>query len=134
MRLSEKRACLRASGIYNLPRPREGPKKVDAMMIPLLDEEVAYEVLRRLGETRGDYELASKMQDFETRKPLLARLYNEASRKGDRIKAKAIIDEMNAISMLYYDPNNPDEIISEGFDIEEWYWEQRKRVYGIIAA
>eukprot|EP01035_Chromulina_nebulosa_P020704 gene20704-26841_t len=134
MRLSEKRACLRASGIYNLPRPREGPKKVDAMMIPLLDEEVAYEVLRRLGETRGDYELASKMQDFETRKPLLARLYNEASRKGDRIKAKAIIDEMNAISMLYYDPNNPDEVISEGFDIEEWYWEQRKRVYGIIAA
>jgi len=28
MRLSEKRACLRASGILGLPRPREGPKKV----------------------------------------------------------------------------------------------------------
>jgi hypothetical protein len=40
MRLSEKRACLRASGIYALPRPREGPRKVDAIMIPLLDEEV----------------------------------------------------------------------------------------------
>jgi len=36
--------------------------------------------------------------------------------------------------MLYYDPNNPDEISTEGFDIEEWYWSQRKRVYGIIAA
>lgn len=47
MRLSEKRACLRASGIVALPRPREGPKRVDALMIPLLDEEVAYEVLRR---------------------------------------------------------------------------------------
>ncbi len=107
---------------------------MDAIMIPLLDEEVAYEVLRRLGETRGDYELAAKMQDFETRKPLLARLYNEASRKGDKLKAKEFINEMNAISMLYYDPNNPDEVVSEGFDIEEWYWDQRKRVYGIIAA
>jgi hypothetical protein len=30
MRLSEKRACLRASGFYALPRPREGPKKVNS--------------------------------------------------------------------------------------------------------
>lgn len=119
---------------YDSYRPREGAKRVDAIMIPLLDEEVAYEVLRRLGETRGDYELAAKMQDFETRKPLLARLYNEASRRGDRDRAKELINEMNAISMLYYDPNNPDEVSTEGFDIEEWYWAQRKRVYGIIAA
>ena len=47
MRMSEKRACLRATGVYELPRPREGPRAVDAFMIPLLDEEVAYEVLRR---------------------------------------------------------------------------------------
>ena len=32
--------------MYELPRPREGPRAVDAFMIPLLDEEVAYEVLR----------------------------------------------------------------------------------------
>ena len=44
MRLSEKRASLRASGLFLLPRPREGPKKVDAIMIPLLNEDVAYEV------------------------------------------------------------------------------------------
>ena len=50
MRLSEKRACLRSSGIVALPRPREGPKKVDALMIPLLDEEVAYEVLHEAVE------------------------------------------------------------------------------------
>ena len=45
MRVSEKRACLRATGVFELPRPREGPLAVDAMMIPLLDEEVAYEGL-----------------------------------------------------------------------------------------
>lgn len=38
--------------ITHFYRPREGPRAVDAMMIPLLDEEVAYEVLRRLAETR----------------------------------------------------------------------------------
>ena len=75
MRVSEKRACLRSSGIYALPRPREGPKMVDALMIPLLDEEVAYEVLRRLGETRGDFNEAAKMNDMESRKPKLARMY-----------------------------------------------------------
>lgn len=81
MRLSEKRACLRASGILGLPRPREGPKKVDAIMIPLLDADVAYEVLRRLGETRGDFEMASKMEDFESRKPIIARAYREAVKR-----------------------------------------------------
>ena len=30
-------------------------------MIPLLDEEVAYEVLRRLGETRGDFALGTSI-------------------------------------------------------------------------
>ena len=44
-------------------------------MIPLLDEEVAYEVLRRLAETGGDFAAAAEMEDFESRKPLLARQY-----------------------------------------------------------
>jgi hypothetical protein len=68
MRVAEKRACLRATGVYELPRPREGPRAVDAMMIPLLDEEVAYEVLRRLAETKGDFAEAAEMEDFESKK------------------------------------------------------------------
>ena len=104
MRLSEKRACLRASGIYALPRPREGPRKIDAVMIPLLDEEVAYEVLRRLGETRGDLKLAAKMQDYETRKPVIAKMYSEAKRKGDDQRARELCDELNAIATLRFDP------------------------------
>ena len=134
MRLSEKRACLRASGVISLPRPREGPRKVDAIMIPLLDEEVAYEVLRRLGETKGDFELASKMNDFESRKPQLARQVREAQKKGDEKKAKELCEELNSLATLRFDPSNPDdEVTSGGFDIEEWYWLERKRVYGIIA-
>lgn len=144
MRLSEKRACLRASGLRTLPRPREGPKKVDAIMIPLLDEEVAYEVLRRLGETRGDFEAAARMEDYETRKPALAKAYNEALKAGQQELAQELITEFNSLATLRYDPSNPDEdvyavdengqVTAASFDIEEWYWEQRKRVYGIIAA
>ena len=134
MRLSEKRACLRASGVVSLPRPREGPRKVDAIMIPLLDEEVAYEVLRRLGETKGNFETASKMNDFESRKPQLARQVREAQKKGDERKAKELCDELNSLATLRFDPSNPDdEVTSGGFDIEEWYWQERKRVYGIVA-
>jgi len=131
MRLSEKRACLRASGIFALPRPREGPKKVDALMIPLLHEDVAYEVLRRLGETRGDFNQAAKMEDFESKKPYLARMYREAKLKGDIERAKELVDEMNSLATLRYDPNNPDDETvagAGGFDIEEWYYEQKRRI------
>jgi hypothetical protein len=132
MRVSEKRACLRSSGVLSLPKPREGPKKVDAIMIPLLDEEVAYEVLRRLGECKGDFTLAANMRDFESRKPTLARQYNEAVRAGDSTLAKKLIEELNSLSTLRYDPSNPEEE-AIGFDIEEWYWQTRKRIHGIIA-
>ena len=80
MKTSEKRACLRATGVMQLPRPREGPRAVDALMIPLLDEEVAYEVLRRLAETKGDYEAAADMEDFESKKPVIARQYREGAK------------------------------------------------------
>merc|ERR1711988_1083001 len=110
-----------------------GPKKVDAIMIPLLDEEVAYEVLRRLGETRGDFEAAARMEDYETRKPALARAYNEALAAGDQDLAQELITEFNSLATLRYDPSNPDEdvyavdedgkVSEASFDIEEWYWE-----------
>lgn len=51
----------------------KGPRAVDALFIPLLDEEVAYEVLRRLAETRGNFQEAAEMADFESRKPKIAR-------------------------------------------------------------
>ena len=144
MRLSEKRACLRASGIKSMPRPREGPRMVDAVMIPLLDEEVAYEVLRRLGETRGDFAAAAQMSDFESRKPEIERAYNEALKAGREEEAQKLMAEFNSLSTLRYDPSNPDEEVyaagpgdgdegKGGFDIEEWYWEQRKRMYNIVA-
>ena len=44
MHTSEKRAVLRATGVQGvaMPRPREGRRAVDAVLIPLLDEEVRF--------------------------------------------------------------------------------------------
>lgn len=133
MSVSEKRACLRASGVTVLPRPREGVRAVDALLIPLLDEEVAYEILRRLAETKGDFEQAAEMEDFQTRKPVIARQIREARQAGDYDKARALCDELNNLAVLRFDPTVVDGPEGE-WDVEEWYWEQRKRVYGIIAA
>ena len=47
--------------------------------------------------------------------------------------AKKLCDELNALSTLKFDPTSPEGLAGE-FDVEEWYWEARKRVYGIIAA
>ncbi len=133
MKASEKRACLRATGVQDLPRPREGKRALDALMIPLLDEEVAYEVLRRLAETQGDFELAAEMNDFESRKPIIARQIAEARKAGDFDLANELCDELNALSTLKFDPTDPDNPKQQSWDVEEWYWEQRKRVYSIIA-
>ena len=38
---------------------------------------------------------------------------------------------MNSLATLRYDPSNPDDEVvagKGGFDIEEWYYEQRKRI------
>jgi len=91
----------------------QGPRAVDALMIPLLDEEVAYEVLRRLAETRGDFQRAAQMNDFESRKPQLARLITEARKRGDAKAAKELCDELNSLSTLRFDPTNPDGVGGE---------------------
>mmetsp|Transcript_18378 Transcript_18378/g.17695 ORF Transcript_18378/g.17695 Transcript_18378/m.17695 type:complete len:106 (+) Transcript_18378:1274-1591(+) len=104
-------------------------------MIPLLDEEVAYEVLRRLAETKGDFAEAAEMEDYESKKPKLARAYKAASESGDRVLAAKLSDEMNSLATLRFDPTNPENTgANMEFDVEQWYYEARVRVYGIIAA
>ena len=79
-----------------------------------MDEEVAYEVLRRLGESRGDFNIAAKMQDYESRKPQLAKLYTQAVKNNDGEMAKYYCDELNAIATLRFDPSNPEAETPKG--------------------
>ena len=55
----------------------------------------------------------SRQNDFESRKPQLARQINEARKKGDSEKAKELCDELNSLSTLRFDPTNPDGIAGE---------------------
>lgn len=68
---------------------------------------VAYEVLRRLAETRGDFALAARMSDFESRKPQIARMILQAQQRGDSALARQLCEELNSLSTLRFDPTNP---------------------------
>ena len=142
-KLHRKRAYLRSCGV-KCPRPREGQLKVDALIFNILDVEVAYEILRRLAETNGDYVAAALMEDNESRKPDLARAHSEAVAARNIELAKQLSEQMNNLSLLKYDPTNPDEaemfehysdddFSGYNFDVEDWYFKQRKIMYNIVA-
>lgn len=58
-----------------------------------------------------------------------------ARKDNDRALAAKLCDELNSLSTLRFDPTNPENTItSQEFDVEEWYYQARIRVYGIIAA
>jgi hypothetical protein len=58
-----------------------------------------------------------------------------ATKNNDRALATKLCDELNSLSTLRFDPTNPENTItSQEFDVEEWYYQARIRVYGIIAA
>ena len=62
---------------------------------------------------------AAKMQDYESRKPQLARQYAEAVRQGDAARARELCKELNDIATLRFDPSDPEaEAPRSGFDIE----------------
>jgi hypothetical protein len=42
---------------------------------------------------------------------------------------------LSLLPFIRFDPTNPENTItSQEFDVEEWYYQARIRVYGIIAA
>jgi hypothetical protein len=62
MTIGEKRYIMRASGIFDLPRPREGPAAVDAMIVPLLQKKVLHKVMRQLNWTKSEFMRAKILQ------------------------------------------------------------------------
>jgi hypothetical protein len=66
------------------------------------------QVLRRLAETGGDYEAAAAMADFQSGKPALAKAINVAKAKQDEATATALCRQLDALSLLSYNPFDPD--------------------------
>ena len=59
-------------------------------------------------ETRGNFAEAAEMEDYESKKPKLARAIIEASKNGDRELALQLCEEMNSLATLRFDPTNPE--------------------------
>lgn len=64
----------------------------------------------------GDFAKAAEMTDYESRKPLLAKQINEAQNRGDFALAKKLCEELNSLSILKFDPIDPNSPIKE-FDV-----------------
>ena len=109
-----------------MPRPREGPLAVNAACYSYMDIEVVYEVLRRLGECNGNEQEASKMIEFESKKPSLAKsiLVAQSSRDSDG-EVQKLNSQLQKMGYLDYDPFRP-YVRDVQFDIENWYYEESR--------
>eukprot|EP01036_Dinobryon_divergens_P054897 gene54897-73336_t len=101
MSMVEKRAVLRASKVKNLPRPREGSKVLDDMLLDIADDAVRREVLRLralnynenddsatttttdASEVEEDTILSVSVSTGETKRQSLLRQMGEALDAGD---------------------------------------------------
>ena len=87
---------------------------------------MAYEILRRLAETHGNYEKAAAMADFESQKPPIAREINLARAKKDEKMATELCAQLDSLSRLSYNPFDPyAEVESGGWNLEKWYYDNR---------
>ena len=81
------------------------------------------------------------MVDFESMKPRLARDISVAQTKQDGKAVTALCYKLNRLSKLSYNPFKPsaylgyenDDITPLLWDVELWYYENRKKLYGILA-
>jgi hypothetical protein len=128
MKVSERRDWLRRQGIGSaMPRPREGSRAVNAVCYNIMDVDVVYEVLRRLAECDGNEEEASKLVDFESKKPNIAKAILVAQENGDIENVKNLTMKLQSMGSLRYHPFKP--FVSLDFDVEEWYYnEVRSRI------
>ena len=91
-----------------------------------LDVEVAYEILRRLAESNGNYEKAAAMADFESKKPSIAREINLARAQKDEKLATELCAQLDSLSRLSYNPFDPyAEVDSSGWNLDRWYYDNR---------
>ena len=135
MSLSDRRAWLRSQsrGSSNsaMPRPREGTLALNAACYAFLDINVVYEVLRRLAESDGDEAAAAAVQDFESKKPAVAKAILLAQAEGDAGKVSQLTARLQKMGKLPYHPFKPNLFaVEDGFDVEEWYFVESRSLQG----
>ena len=101
MSSAEKRAVLRASGVNELPRPREGEEALDRALAAVMDDSVRREFLR-LSAAGGTEGAGSKLSETEEQEVL--RLMGEALENGDMETAQKLREQFANKRALKADP------------------------------
>ena len=97
----EKRAVLRASGVIELPRPREGEEALNRALAEVMDDSVRREFLRLSGAGGGE---AASARLSETEEQELLRQMGEALGKGDMDEARQLREQFAGKRALKADP------------------------------
>jgi hypothetical protein len=90
---SQKRATLRSTGVQPPRRRSASSERLDALLLPLLDEVVRREVLLRQALERGDYTAAQQLAGGRSERSVLQSAVASALEEGDtpavqRLKAR----------------------------------------------
>lgn len=118
----DKRAVLRASGVSELPRPREGITVLDQVLRSMMDDSVRREVIRLSTGVASAADLASETEDQELLRSMGAALEN-----GDTEKAAALRDRFATRRLLRADPTQARGAYDRFLDQDDWYLEARRR-------
>lgn len=116
----EKRAVLRASGVEEIPRPREGQRALDLALQRVMDDSVRREVIRLSSD------LPSK-QIFETEEQALLRGMEEALEKGDVAQAEMLREQFAVRRSLRQDPTQEAGAYDRFLDQDDWYMAARRK-------
>lgn len=128
----QKREVLRYSGLSELPRPREGTKALDAVLLDLMDDAVRSEYLRLRERKSSSYkrEKSTVNPDSTSRQSLLQAMA-EALESGDITAAEVFRDRFTLLTMLEADPTQTRGSYQEYLDQDEWYMMERRKAMGI---
>ena len=134
----DKRALLRASGVRDLPRPRQGRGALDRALLAVMDDAVRSEVVRLSGgpwigrrskddgEGAGGPSLAASGSGDGSRAELL-RSISDALERGDQPEAERLREEFALRTSLRADPTQGIGSYDRFLDQDDWYAKERAR-------
>lgn len=156
LKMSEvrKRATLRASGVKELPRPREGKAALDKVLFDLMDDAVRGEV-RRLdvsssistneytpagGDVSGSGSSSSlnkvparALGGVVSKRQEVLRLMISALGEDNIEKAEEFRERFAILTAIKADPTQAEGSYQQFLDQDEWYMQERRKAMGITS-
>jgi hypothetical protein len=124
----DKRNVLRASGVSELPRPRQGVRALDNLLEDLMDDAVRSEYFR-LKAGKKSRQIPS-INPPEGRQAVLQAM-TEALESGDINTAEKLRERFTMLTLLKADHTQPQGSYQQYLDQDEWYMIARKKAMGI---